>query len=264
MCSGSGMKAAVLLSLILAIWEFISVSLPASITNAYELYPNGNWGVPYDLWSNWLGGEMLSLPSYLYRLLLPVLSVLPFATSYSTDTKGYHYQLLSRTNKGSYLRSKIFAVWCGAGIASILPLLFSFLFATAVLPLRGPNRVSMNLVGSNQIFGELFAKTPLLYLTLWILVIFVFCGSIAFIALFISLFVKNTFIIMITPFTLYLGADVVARRIVPTQADSYLPMQFLHPQQWLPGRPDIIITELVILLLVGLLFYILAIRKDAL
>lgn len=264
MIGGAGMKTAVLMALVIAVWEHIEVTLPIAANDAHSLVPESNPTAPMPLWTQWLGGELLSLPSYLYRLLLPVFAALPYAASYGNDVNnGYIRQLLIRTDKHRYLRAKLFVVWFGGGAASVLPLIFSFLLATTVLPFRGPDRSNQNMVGSAQIFGDLYANTPLVYLLLTSLLIFAFCGAMALIALFVSLYIKNTFLILVTPFTLYLGADVIARRITPIDADRFLPMQFLHPYQWMPGHPEIVFTELILLLLLfGGGFYVTAAHRD--
>lgn len=258
---GSGMKLAIPAALALAVWEFVIKTLPVTGYKA-----DGSLTLPLHLWNNWLGGEMMTLPSYLYRLLLPMLAVLPFAASYATDhSSGYIGQVVTRTKKSAYLRAKVFAVWLSGGVAALLPLVFNFLLATAVLPLRGPQRnTSLAAPGSNQIFGALYAESPLVYHALRGLLLMAFCGAMALVALFVSLYVKNRFVVLITPFTLYLSADVVARRIAPVDADVWLPMQFLHPYQWMTARPAIVFGELAVLLLFGVLFYILAARRDTL
>lgn len=265
---GTGMKLAVLLAFAIAVWEFIAVSLPMSPFNkAYVISADSS--MPYHLWTNWLGGEMLSFPSYLYRLLLPILAALPFAATYASDmSSGYAGQLVSRVKKRSYLKAKIFTVWFGGGLASVLPLVFSFLLASAVLPLRGPNR-RLNGVGyihSDHIFGALFGEKPFAYLALWSAVIFAFCGAMALVALFISLYVKNTFLIWITPFTVYLCTNEFARRMGIENVDMVLPMQFLHPMQCAsPATPSsVVFGEMAALMLFGWLFYILAARRDTL
>ncbi len=265
MLCGNGMKAAILLGIAIAVLEFVMVTWPAATFDPYEQSPDGDWGVPFHFWNSWLGGDsQISLPSYLYRLLLPVLAALPFSTSYATDVNsGYIRQIAIRADKRRYLLSKMFGVWFGGGLAAVLPLVISFLAAMAVLPLRGPHRMVIAIVGSNQIFGELYANTPFLYLLLFSLMIFGFCGAMALIGLFISLYVHQPFLVLITPFTLYLGADIVARRLDPIHADSFLPMQFLHPNQWMVGRPDIVFTEMLLLILLfGGGFYLIASRRD--
>ncbi len=263
--SGNGMKTAILLGIAIAVLEFVMVTWPAATINVYEQYPNGDWGVPFHFWNSWLGGDsQISLPSYLYRLLLPVSAALPFSSSYAADvSSGYIRQIAIRADKRRYLLSKMFGVWFGGGLAAVMPLVFSFLAAMALLPLRGPHRMVITIVGSNQIFGELYANTPLLYLFLFSLIIFAFCGAMALIGLFISLYVQQPFLVLITPFTLYLGADIVARRLDPIRADSFLPMQFLHPNQWMVGRPDIVFGEMLLLMLLfGGGFYLIASRRD--
>ncbi len=263
--SGGGMKTAILVGVVIVVLEFVMVTWPAATFDPYTQYPDGDWGVPYQLWISWLGGDSpISLPAYLYRLLLPVLAALPFSTTYATDvSSGYIRQIAIRADKRRYLLSKMLGVWFGGGLAAVLPLVISFLAAMVVLPMRGPHRMVNTIVGSNQIFGELYADTPLLYLFLFSLMIFAFCGAMALIGLFISLYIQQSFLVLITPFTLYLGADIVARRLDPIHADSFLPMQFLHPNQWMVGRPDIVFGEMFLLILIfGGGFYLIASRRD--
>ncbi len=263
--SGSGMKTAILVGVVIVVLEFVMVTWPAATFDPYEQSPDGDWGVPFHFWNSWLGGDsQISLPSYLYRLLLPVLAALPFSSSYAADvTNGYIRQIVIRADKRRYLLSKMFGVWFGGGLAAVLPLVISFFTAMAVLPLRGPHRMVYSIVGSKQMFGELYANTPLLYLLLSALIIFAFCGAMALIGLFISLYVHQPFMVLITPFTFYLGADIVARRIDPVHADRFLPMQFLHPNQWMDGREDIVFGEMLLLMLLfGGGFYLIASRRD--
>lgn len=264
---GTGMKLALLIGLVIVVMEFVTGTLPAATTNTYDLYPDGDWGVPHQLWANWLGGDMpIDLPVYLYRLLLPLLAALPFASSYAADVNsGYLRQLVIRTDKRRYLFSKLFAVWFSGGVAAVFPLAASFMAATAVLPFRGPARMVNSIVGSNQMFGELYANTPLLYILLASAVIFAFCGAMALIGTFLSLYIGQPFLIVVAPFTLYLAADIVARRLDPLNADIFLPMQFLHPNQWMIGHPEIVFGEMILLLLLfGGGFYLIAAGRDTL
>ncbi len=264
---GTGMKLALFVGLVIVVMEFVMVTLPAATTNTYDLYPDEDWGVPHQLWANWLGGDMLiSLPVYLYRLLLPLLAALPFASSYAADVNsGYLRHLVIRTDKRRYLLAKLLAVWTSGGIATVFPLAASFMAATAVLPFRGPPRTANFIIGSNQLFGELYANTPLLYFLLASAVVFAFCGAMALIGTFLSLYVHQPFLLTVAPFTVYLGADIVARRLDPLNADRFLPMQFLHPNQWMEGHPEIVFGEMALLLLLfGGGFYLIAARRDTL
>ncbi len=263
---GWGFKLAVLLGLGIAVWQWAVRILPILMQgNLYEVYqnPEGDYGVPFPLWSTWLEGEAFSLPVTVYRLLLPILAALPFAASYAADARtGYLRQTVLRAGSAKVHASKALAVWLSGGVAAALPMVFSFLIAAACLPFRGPSRLGAYF-GSLQLFGDGYAHTPLLFFGAWTLLIAAFAGGMALFGLLLSLAVQNRFFVLISPFVLYLFVNELGNMLDPVGAPAYMPMQFLHPLLGKSANAPIIFIELVLLIvLCGGGYILLARRRD--
>jgi len=146
-------------------------------------------------------------------VLYPLLCVLTTAESYLMEYRsGYRYSSMSRTSKTRYAVTKMaVAIGTGAAIAVLSRLLFLGLTALIVYKIHG-----QVLVGGEDTI-EAMSRTSLLvmqrkyvqYLMLYILEDSLYASILPGIALIVSLFVKNRYVVMLSSYIYCEGMDMI-------------------------------------------------------
>ena len=146
-------------------------------------------------------------------VLYPLLCVLTTAESYLMEYRsGYRYSSMSRTSKTRYAVTKMaVAIGTGAAIAVLSRLLFLGLTALIVYKIHG-----QGLVGGEDTI-EAMSRTSLLviqrkyaqYLMLFILEDSLYASILPGIALIVSLFVKNRYVVMLSSYIYCEGMDMI-------------------------------------------------------
>ncbi len=203
---GRGMALSLAVGLLLAVSHVIMIVLPMIPTlEANLLYPD-KWVTPHTVFVKWMGGESYSLQGYLFYLIAPLLATLPFADSYYTDRKsGYIKNLCTRVPKRRYFLSKFAATFLCGGLAVVLPLMVNLALTAVCLPSHLPQIVTgMYSIDATAVLADLFVTHPYGYIFLYLIFNFAFFGFLAALALDISFFVENRFVVSLTPFLIYL------------------------------------------------------------
>ena len=221
--------AALIIGGVLAVWQVIDRVIPILAgQDSYLEYPDKAMLAPGSVWDIWMGVDIFSLQSYLYFLLLPLLAVLPFADSYFSDCKtGYVKSVYTRAKKSSYIFAKLAAVFLSGGTAVVLPLLLNLGLTMMLLPSLMPVVSGTGTaIYDRAMWAERFYASPGLYTALYLLLIFVFSGFLAALALAVSFLVENRFVVLLGPFVLYLFIFALCSLLnVPEMS----PMMFLNP-----------------------------------
>lgn len=252
-----------LIGLILVVLQFVQVVLPlAAYLDYYRLYePEGTY--PLSVFNRWIGGESYSPYASIYTMLMPILTVLPFADSYFTDRKnGMVKNILLRTKKKNYFISKYIAVFLSGGVVFTLPLLINFMLSAATLPSLLPEASTASFpIFETSMWSGLYYSQPYLYFLFYFLIDFVFAGLFPTIALAITHFVENRFVVLLSPFLLNLFLTALLNFI---NASKYSPNSFLNMSQPYMGiQFSYIVIEMLILFLVtASLFLGIGIREE--
>ena len=199
----------------------------------------------------WLGGDIFSLESYLYFLLLPLMAVLPFADSYFTDRKiGYIKNIFTRAPKSSYIIAKLIAVFLSGATVVVLPLLFNLGVTMTLYPSFMPVASgTRTAIYDKAMWEDLFYIAPGLYIGAFLMLIFVFSGFLAVLALALSFVVENRFVVLLGPFILSLFIYSLCSLVGYLQAS---PMIFLNPGAPNGGvRFELVLAETLALGLIG-------------
>lgn len=124
---------------------------------------------PATVCDKWIEGNTFTMESFLYFLLLPIIAVLPFGTSYLTDNQsGFLKGIYMRISRKKYLIAKYISSFVAGGIAVILPLSVNLMCALIFLPNLDPQVVSgQSLIRAATVFHELYYSNPLIYLVLF-------------------------------------------------------------------------------------------------
>lgn len=147
----------------------------------------------------------------IYALVFPLLASIAYSDSYAEDINtGVIKNILTRVEKRQYLLTRFIVNFLIGGILSVFPLVINFMGQMAAYPLIDNNYYyGMPLVSQLSFWPELFYSHPMLYTLLRLLIIFLFGATLASIGLAFSTIVKNRYIILIFPFLLVLGMDVL-------------------------------------------------------
>lgn len=179
-------------------------------------------GYPLTVFGKWMGGENSSIQPILYFLLVPILMSMPYlATIHQDRRSGYVKNVFTRTNKMKYYISKYIVTLITAGFVAILPLVFNFILCAMILPATVPQAsTGMFPIFNISLMGELFYTHPFAYLLAYFALDFVFFGLLATIGLTIAFVADNVFVVMLSPFMLYLITYAVTQL---TNTHSFCP-----------------------------------------
>ena len=201
-----GMKLALLVGCALSIWHVITVIMPISEGQNYELSANAidDLYVPISLFSTWMGNELFPIQSYIFYLILPLLAVLPFGSSFFEDIKsGYIINVCTRVEKKIYFKAKYLAVFLSGGVTVVAPLLLNLVLSSMFMPAFIPDNGTVGTISPTTMAYEVFFTHPLIYVLMLIVIDFIFAGVIATLALSYTYFTEHRFGVMIVPFVFY-------------------------------------------------------------
>lgn len=211
-------------------FEYVLPSLPF----LYERIDELQGGMPPSLYiNNAFMGFSDSLAYQIFSWTLPILVVLPFAgTGFTERKKGFVKNVFLRTKKKNYYLAKYIAVFLNGGSIAVLPVLGSLWLSALFLPAIPPEPTShLTAIGTNSMWGELFYSHPLAYIFAYLAIQFVFYGLISTIALSVSFLTETKFIVLLTPFLIYLSTSFLCGWLGELR---YIPALFLDMTQMLP------------------------------
>lgn len=245
--SNRSLMFSVLIGMSIAIFHEISYVLPAT-KQIDILIEHGVY--PYSLFNSWLGAMLTTLPNTLFYFILPIVATIPYAMSYFDDCKsGVIKNICIRTKKEYYLLSKYIAVFSSAAFSIAFSLCFSLWLTALSVPALTPDASTgvFTIIDKNM-WSQLFYRHPFVYTFLYIFIDAIFAGLFSTLSLMITHFTDNKFVVILTPFIVYL----IVYFIVELNFDSkYDPVHFLNPSQPVFSSPLIIVTFGVVLFIVS-------------
>lgn len=239
---------AIAIGTILSILQLVMGVIPTSIHLEEYLAFNMPMKYPGFLYVAWIGGDLNSFFSYLYFLILPIISALPFADSFFMDAKGGFIQnICIRANKKQYYLSKYIATFLSGGSAVTFPLILNFLISMLLLPSMKPETTAgTGLIGEASTFPQLYYNHPILYVLLFLAIIFIFSGLLADFGLVSSYIAGYRFLVLLAPFILYLflmaGFNLIG-------IDSWQPINFLRPSYSQDALIPMILETIILFLI---------------
>lgn len=210
------------IGLLITMTQFAVVGLKNSfdIVGGYTPYTISE---PYGVFGSFFG---LSGPPLVYRkiyyIILPLLSVFAYATTYCSDrNSGYVKNLYTRTDKKYYYAAKYIVSCLAGGIVATVPLAVNLIANMLVLPSLDP----VVAIGSYSTLGvdmwvNILYTHPYLFVFMYLLLIFCYQFVYVSVALLISEWVDNRFLITVFPFLL--------------NYFIYMLLSFFHAQKFSP------------------------------
>ncbi len=188
------------------------------------------------LFNHWIGGEGGTAGAADYFFLFPLLVCIPYGWSYCSERRsGYSKVMVLRAGKTQYYAAKYIALFLSGGLAMVLPLLVNFLLAAMFFPAVTPDPSYLTAygVGASSFLSMLFYGKPFLYVAVYLLIDFLFCGLLACLCFAVSDVVKNRIVVTLFPFFLLLSVHYFCQtfiyRTVTVIYTELSPMYFLHP-----------------------------------
>ena len=179
------------------------------------------------LYHRWLGGNTVSVQSFLFFMILPLLAALPFADSFYSDaTSGYVAEIFTRIDRSRYFVGKYVSVFLSGSICVLFPLVLNFLLSACVLPALKPDAADQFRFQATAAMGEMYHNNPLLFLLIRCFFIFVIAGLFAVFALSASYYCNYQFLALISPFLLYIAMVAVFGLL---GLEDWQPNNFLNP-----------------------------------
>lgn len=147
----------------------------------------------YTLYNSWIGGRANETLPMVFFYTMPVFVVIPYSWSYLAEEKnGYDRIMASQLGKASYFLGKYVSTFLSGALTVLLPMLFSFLLASCLVPAYRPdiNFALYYQVSATKLLGNLYYAHPLCTAFLNMLMIGIFAGAWATIPLALSFFEK--------------------------------------------------------------------------
>ncbi len=149
----------------------------------------------------WLGGSNISMGNMIFYIIFPLLSTIPYSWSLFTDiNSGYVNQILTRSNRKSYLRARFLVTFLAGGAAIVIPMVLNLMMTAWVMPSVTPSVLLLSPPIEGQFLSHLFYKNNALYIVAVLVTEFFWGGTLACIGLTAGLFVHSAVVSVLMPF----------------------------------------------------------------
>lgn len=256
-----GFYLSLLIGCIIAIADWINYGLQYALHQ--DDWMNGCIGYamlyPNNVYESWIGASDSKYAAFFF-LILPLLVVLPFASSFYKDNKNnFISYICTRVRKRDYLRAKFVATFISGGLVIVLPLILNFILCASVLPCILPQPADgMCQVEPKTSLSSLYFLHPEVFCIISVALIFIFAGVLAVTALYVAFYVKRIYSVLLYPFVLSLvimsGADLL-------EAYVWQPLNVVNPVYDGPRMFPLMI-EIAILLVIALWEFLYRGRKQ--
>ena len=193
----------ILVGIVIAVWPIIQ-TWPHGVTDAvYVTYT----GSAYIMWMYILQSGLY----HIYALTFPLLTTLAYSDAYAEDfNTGFIKNILTKVEKKKYLKVRYGVNFVLGGLVVVFPLVINFMGEMLAYPLiENSLYFGMRMVTVNGFMPELFYSHPFIYTVLRMLSIFLFGGMLSSLALALSTVIKNRYIVLVFPFIILIGLDVL-------------------------------------------------------
>lgn len=210
--------------------------------------------------TSWIGWDSENKFSKLLFSLFPFVSVLSYCWSYCSDKKnGKSDRLIMKIGKFNYHSSKYVAVFISSGLVITIPLLLDFLMILMFIPAIFPDSVYDIYYGifSNNFMADIFYTQPFIYVFIFLLLNFVYCGLFGCIGYAVSTFIKSRLISVSMPVGIILITEYIKNKVISDisfQRNNFSPLTFLYPAKSINTNWFIVISEIFLIFLITFYF----------
>lgn len=144
----------------------------------------------------------------LYKIIAPML-IIPNLDSFFVEKRnGYSNFVVARSNYKRYYFAKLFSGILVSGLILITILMTWLIICMIAFPHNFP--VDFLTYISNEGFHRLFVERPIIYILIIFILNFLFAAVFYSLGYGISFFCKNKYVVMVTPFLIYLCMTMLA------------------------------------------------------
>ncbi len=212
---------------------------------------------PFTITEVWFGMDISTMYNRLFMILFPIFSVLPYALiSFEDKQSGYINQMLIRQSRKIFYLVRYVVTFIAGGISVTIPSLLNVMLGALYAPiLPQTSENSQAYVSAASFAADLFYRSPLAYIALFLLIDFIWGGLFAVLALSMTDIVKNKYILLAFPFLLHM---VVYYLVYYAPIDSFnsgiysiAPFYFLNPTQIVDFNPIVYLLLSLFLFIVS-------------
>lgn len=214
---------------------YISIIVGSAIAILHiirDVLPYTDPSLGHCVYTKWIESYSISTFTSLLFMLMPILSGMVFSHVYRKDiSKNYFHIINSKGKSKNYSRCLFICNFIVGGLVFVIPLLLNLYICFLLLPNRKINFLldssnAIPLIGKTSLFPELYYSHPLLHVFIYITLDFLVAAVFASLALAFSLFIKNQFIIWISPFIFCYIYNSIVTFLIPNGANAYCPTYF--------------------------------------
>ena len=180
----------------------------------FKYYMNGIDHI--SVFYRWIGQSNYTFGSYYLYQLIPLLAAFAYSHTICSDrTRGYVYQVITRTSRKKYFLAKYLVSYAGGGLIFTSSVLFNYIILSSFMPAIIPDPVEMSsLITPFQFGSTLFYTKPYTFMFLWLLITYFWGGTMALIGLTAGTFTNNLALSVIFPLLLFLSESVIGSYVM--------------------------------------------------
>lgn len=220
----------------------------------------------YDIWIGTYTGSIFAMTFY---LLIPFLVSFPMADFYLSDRlSGYYDHIKIRRKEKKYLVNLYLSNFITGGIITSVPMLLNvylcYLFVLdRPIDLIAEETHNVSLYGGEVLFPGLYYDHPLLHIFITIFLAFVIGGLIANIALAVSPWTRNVFIVWIFAFVFnYLYESVLTILIRDGYATYYITTYMHQVAEYGRMRLPVLVVLILVVLFGTMLAFFSGVKRN--
>ena len=157
-----------------------------------------------------------------------------------------------RTNRQQYLTAKLLAVFLSGGFTAVIPIIINYFLVSLCVPAVIPHAATGFFpIFAQSTWAEIFYTNPWLYVLLFAILLFLTAGILACSALAFSFFIKYSYVVILTPFLLFLAISY-ASSLVSSRFPTNISHWIVPSQSFAPLNLLVVTGELAIILLVSI------------
>lgn len=216
------------------------------------------------VYTMWIESFSSSDVQTLFFTVIPTLAAIAMADLYLSDkNSGYLNVILSKGKNTSYFGWLYFLNFCVSGLTMLLPLIWNLYLCFQVCPNRAPDLLVegtniVNYFGKDTLFPSLYYNHPLAHVCIYLVLGFVAAGIFGSLALSLSFFVKNKFLVWIGPYVINYVYISLKMAMSTGRSHSLLSVCVQHGE---PVTVPLVISVIVIWLAIISAFYWMGVRK---
>ena len=233
-----GFKIAIVVGIVLAVGQLVTVSIPYSFADVWSAWRNGSSGaVPPSFYTTWIGLTPYSVFTMAFYYSLPLLACIPAADSLCVDIhSGYARQVAIRTGRQTYVIAKLFAVVTAGITVVVVSLAINIVGTACFVPAFFPDPAAGTFfVDSSNMLAELYYRQPLLFIVAFVGLALALAMVCTALSCTLSFAIENRFVVMLAPIVFCLVLQFALQGV---SIAGFSPINVISP--WQPFDASIV------------------------